>query len=406
MYAKPAHQPKYRHFKPKNLGVVRINGRDIYLGKYNSPESLEKYGRVLAEWRATGSPPATGKAGSAAALRDAEPDALTISELILRFWKHAERHYRHADGTPTDELRNFRSSLKPLRQLYGSTPAKDFGSLKLQAVRQHMIDAGLSRGVINQRIGRIAHMFKWAAANELVPAIVHVALKTVAGLQKGRSDARETEPVKPVPDANVDTVKPFVSRQVWAMIELQRLTGMRPGEVCQMRTGDIDTSGKTWSYRPERSKMEHMGRHRVVYLGPRAQDVLKPWLRVNVTEFLFSPAEVVAEKLASRRAARKKPLTPSRERQQIKKRVRNPKRAPGPQYTVRSYHDAIKRACKRADVQHWHPHRLRHNAATYLRKEFGLDTARAVLGHGSATITGHYAELDCEKAAAAMERVG
>ena len=29
--------PKYRHYKPKNLGVVRINGRDFYLG-----ERLEK----------------------------------------------------------------------------------------------------------------------------------------------------------------------------------------------------------------------------------------------------------------------------------------------------------------------------------------------------------------------------
>jgi hypothetical protein len=31
--------PKYRHYKPKNLAVVRSNGKDIYLGRYNSPES-------------------------------------------------------------------------------------------------------------------------------------------------------------------------------------------------------------------------------------------------------------------------------------------------------------------------------------------------------------------------------
>lgn len=41
--------PKYRHFKPKNLGVVRVDGRDIYLGKYDSPESWEKYHRLIAE---------------------------------------------------------------------------------------------------------------------------------------------------------------------------------------------------------------------------------------------------------------------------------------------------------------------------------------------------------------------
>ena len=47
--------PKYRHYKPKDLAVVRIDGRDHYLGKYNSPESREKYHRLLAEHAIKGS---------------------------------------------------------------------------------------------------------------------------------------------------------------------------------------------------------------------------------------------------------------------------------------------------------------------------------------------------------------
>lgn len=31
--------PNYRHHKPKNLAVVRIDGKDHYLGSYGSPES-------------------------------------------------------------------------------------------------------------------------------------------------------------------------------------------------------------------------------------------------------------------------------------------------------------------------------------------------------------------------------
>jgi integrase len=54
----------------------------------------------------------------------------------------------------------------------------------------------------------------------------------------------------------------------------------------------------------------------------------------------------------------------------------------------------------------WHPHQLRHNAATRLRKEFGLDVARAVLGHSSAAVTEIYAELDMAKASEAMGRIG
>ena len=60
------------------------------------------------------------------------PSDLSVNEVILRFWRHAEMHYRHPDGTPTGELDNFRDSLRPLRQLYGGTPARDFGALKLK----------------------------------------------------------------------------------------------------------------------------------------------------------------------------------------------------------------------------------------------------------------------------------
>ncbi|MCD4824639.1 MAG: tyrosine-type recombinase/integrase [Phycisphaerae bacterium] len=55
---------------------------------------------------------------------------------------------------------------------------------------------------------------------------------------------------------------------------------------------------------------------------------------------------------------------------------------------------------------HWHPHQLRHNAATELRKEFGLEAARVILGHRSAAITEVYAEMDRQKTIDAMMKVG
>jgi site-specific recombinase XerC len=55
---------------------------------------------------------------------------------------------------------------------------------------------------------------------------------------------------------------------------------------------------------------------------------------------------------------------------------------------------------------HWHPHQLCHNAATFLRKEFEIDTARIILGHRSAVITEVYAEMDQQNAMEAVVRVG
>src|SRR3954468_22299816 len=102
--------PKYRHYKPKDLAVVRIDGRDVYLGRYDSPESREKYRRVLAEWLA-GSPVGPPARGAA------DTDSPSVNEVILAFWRFAELHYRHTDGSPTEELASFRRTLRPLKEL-------------------------------------------------------------------------------------------------------------------------------------------------------------------------------------------------------------------------------------------------------------------------------------------------
>ncbi len=52
------------------------------------------------------------------------------------------------------------------------------------------------------------------------------------------------------------------------------------------------------------------------------------------------------------------------------------------------------RVCKRAGVPHWHPHQLRHTAATELRKKYGVEMVRAVLGYAHLAATEIYAEVD------------
>ncbi len=118
--------------------------------------------------------------------------------------------------------------------------------------------------------------------------------------------------------------------------------------------------------------------------------------------YLFSPKEAMEERRAKMRATRKTPVQPS---QRDRKKPR-PRRTPGDYYKVPAYNRAISYACQKAGISKWHPHQLRHNAATVLRKEFGLDVARAVLGHSSPAVTEIYAELDQAKAAEAMARVG
>jgi integrase len=384
--------PSYRLHKPTHQAVVTLNGRDIYLGRHGSPESRAEYDRRIAEWLLNG----RCLVGS-----DVQTD-LTVSEVMVRYISHADAYYTKG-GLPTSEVGLIRLSLRVLRSLYGHTPAKAFGPLALKTVRQSYIDSGLCRNEVNRRTGHVVRFFRWAVENELVPASVHHGLKAVAGLRKGRTDVRESKPVKPVDDALVDAIQPYVSPQVWAMIQLQRLTGMRPGEVAAMRTGDIDRSGAVWIYTPREHKTEHHDRDRVIGIGPRGQGWLRDWLRADPDTYLFSPREFAAAKAVERRERRKTPMTPS---QLARGKKARPKRAPSDHYTPTSYRRAIARACEQAGVAQWHPNRLRHNAATRLRREFGLDVARVILGHSSPAVTEVYAEVDREKALDIMGRVG
>jgi integrase len=206
-----------------------------------------------------------------------------------------------------------------------------------------------------------------------------------------------------VPDADVEAIRPHVARQVWAMIEPQRLTGMRPGEVILMRGVDLDRSGEVWVYTPDRHKAEHHGRQRTIYLGPRAQAVIQPWLRPNMKEYLFQPREVMAEYRREQRLRRRTPLYPSIQARSPKP---NPKYRPGERYSPRTYYHVVNYGCIRAGVPSWSPNQLRHAAATRIREAFDLEAAQVVLGHARADVTQVYAERDLKKAREVMATVG
>lgn len=405
--------PAYRLYKRTGQAVVTLAGRDHYLGPYESAASREGYNRIIAEWFAAGRPQIALIATPAAA-------APSVEDIIAAFWMHARVYYRDKDGQPTPEMQSFRDVLGPLRRLCGTTVATRFGPLALQACQSQMIRDGLSRKTINRRVGRIRHVFKWAVSRELLPSSVFESLRTVAGLQRGRSEAKESPAVKPVAEPHVMAVIANAGRVVAAMIELQLITGMRSGELVIMRTGDIDRSGRAWTYRPSRHKTEHRGHDRVVYIDRRGQEILQPFLQMDCNAYLFSPAAAERERRAALSAARRTPLSCGN--RPGTNRIRKPRREPGEKYDVKSYHRAVRTACDRAfpvpagltaeavkafkKSNRFHPHQLRHTAATRFRRDSNLDTARALLGQKTIQAAEIYAEQDMDRAREFMERVG
>jgi hypothetical protein len=94
-----------------------------------------------------------------------------------------------------------------------------------------MIEADRCRPVINKSINRIEQMLRWAVEHQMILVTVRQALQAVAVLRKGGSEAKEPKPVGPVSEEHVQVVLPFVTAPVAAMIQVQKLTGARPGEI-------------------------------------------------------------------------------------------------------------------------------------------------------------------------------
>src|SRR5262245_12508793 len=273
--------PKLTRHKASNRGVVRLDGTDRYCGRWPADldeppaETRATYDRLIAEWLANGR---RLEAETRPGGLDQSHPGPSVNEVLLAFWNHAQQHYRDQDGRPTSEVKEYRDSLRPVRELYDTTPAAGFSPLALKAIRQQMINAGVSRGVINRRVGRVKRAFKWVASEELVPVAVYQALATVSGLAKSQSQAREAEGVEPVSTEHVSAVLPFLNRHVRAMLELQQLTGMRPGEVCKLKLLEVDRSAELWVYRPERHKTAHRGKSRLIPLGPKTRALLVGFL--------------------------------------------------------------------------------------------------------------------------------
>ncbi len=385
--------PKYCLHKGTGQAYSRVKGQFVYHGDYDTEASRENYDKFVAEFLTAGR-----KLPRKEGLGFAD---VSINSLCLGYLKHAESY-----GYSHKELEAYKVAVRRFRKVYGRTLVENFGPLNLKAFQQSLVEAECSRMYVNKTVERIVRIFKWGTAEELVPSGIYEALKAVEGLKKGRTTAHDYDPVKPVSTINIKKTVKHLQRIPSDMVWFQRYTGCRSGEMVIMRPCDIDQSGDVWIYSPSTHKTEHHGKSRSVYIGPKAQAVLLPYLEDRSPEsYIFSPKEAAEERSKTLREARRSKITPSqKEREkQAKRRGRNNL---GDRYTPDSFRRAITRACKMAGVDEWSPHQLRHSAATEFRKKFGLEASQVLLGHSSANITEIYAETDKDRAVSAIKEAG
>jgi integrase len=370
--------PSYRLHKASGQAVVTIDGRDHYLGRYDSPDSHEAYGRTIAAWKA-------GTLGSLQRTR--APQGPTVAAVVVAFLEAVEKAGRYTKGgKPTSERLLQARAMRPLVKLFGGTLAASFGPLDLVTVRAALCHRPAKekpaaghwrhyegppvRTSINTMVRRIVRVFRWAASVELVPASTWQALRAVEGLRRGESSlVKESPGVRAVSPRAVALVLRKIDARAGTMIRLQWLSGMRPGEVCRLRWCDVDRRAAVWVFRPTLHKTEHHGRDRLVMLGPRCQRLLAPYLDHAPDAWLF-PGRGGGH------------LSPAR------------------------YRRLIDDACDEAGIPRWSPNQLRHAAATRARTSDGIEVAGILLGHANIATTQVYAERDLRKAMAFAQAHG
>ena len=399
--ARPKAKAPQRRYHLSGQSVVTLDGKDFYLGKHDSPESIARYAVLIGIYQQNGfklpgdfdlstlDERAAFLLGFDAPARQAS-QPVQVRHVTASYREHIKLKY----ASNPAELHRLNQICDEADKHEGNRLATDYGPLALQQQRQRWIETGNTRGYVNRLTNAMVRMYKYAVSQELVSSDAWQRLRSVEPLRAGQSSARESEPVRPVDIDIVRKTAAELSPVLKAMVRIQAATGMRPSEVCMIRPMDIDRSGPVWMYRPVKHKTASRGKVKAVPLIGDAREAITDYLQRDPKAYCFSPAESVAWWRAQQRSERKTPVQPS----QRSRAKESPRKTPTNQFDAHSYRQSIQRAAKRAGVSQWHPYQLRHLAGTVVRDALGIEAAQALLGHSQASMTEHYAKQSEAKA--------
>ena len=368
--------PKYRLHKHSGQAVVTLSGHDQYLGIFGTEASRRRYDELVAGWLLGQSP---------APKADARGPCL--AEMLDRYCGAVTHPAK--EGRANSRAAVFALACRLLGEYSGRERAGEFSPGALRRWRDWLLaeapredGKGYAPSTVNRCLAAAKEVYRWAAENDLVPGAVWHALLAVKPVE---TRSRRVPPADPV---TVEKCLAGSHATLRAALRVQYLAAMRPGEVLGLTPADVSLAGQlpdgtsfagVWVYvvAPAFNKLHHRGIPRYVFIGPRGQDVLRPFLDGRPGErAAFSPADFSSG---------------------------------GERYSTQSYRHAVRHVCERLELPPWHPNQLRHLKATEIRRDYGAlgaEAARVVLGHQLPGVTSVYAEPDYALAARVMAECG
>ncbi len=375
---------KKRTMNGASYAYVRIDGRFHSLGRWGSPSSLQKFDRLIAEWRVT----------HAAEARTAQR-IFTVGELAEAFLEQ-ETERRDSQQVSRATWYAARTAMLTLVEGHAAVPASQFGPKALKAIQARLVTepclnhAGrfrgtdepppLSRSEVNRRINLIRSAFKWAVSEELVPPSTLDALKAVQGLRRGNGrDLPERSAVDPeTVEATARQLDVDGHAGMASMLRFLRWTGCRPAEACAATIGDVETGvdGLLWVRLRTHKTAKSSGRDRLIPLNRPAAAI--------VSDVMACTASIAPDRR----------LFVGQNGRPI---------------TTNGLGQAIRRIVHKTGIEHWTPYQMRHLAATEAVAATGSEmAAAALLGHSPAsTVVRRYStqrEASARLAADAIDR--
>ena len=318
---------------------------------------------------------------------------LTVAELVPRYLEHAAARYGKS------EYGTIRDAVRLLLTQWAAIPISQYMPAFLLEYRK-LAFAKWSRKHAMGQTKRITAMWKWAATRNLVPVDVHTRLTLLE--QPSLSEGHDNPPIQSADPAIVEEVCRYLRPRIKMLVQLQLLTGARPGELLGLKPIDIDTRKEIWKVELKKHKNLHHNKKRTLYFGAQAQPILTEVMSGRPMDaYLWDARDserwrsegaarlsTNAYALAVRRAClHAYPLPADLDRIKVPMGAKKWRWEKKKEWEARMGEAGMEKVRAWRRDHHWTPYQLRHTVATVVDDKFGAEASQLLLGHSSAKVT-------------------
>jgi len=238
---------------------VRLNGQRTYLGYTDGTGEIpgtvtQRYLETVLQWQKNGCKPLPTHVKSSVSV-----EAIATKYLAWVESRYSKSHIDHC-----------RIAMQFLIDHCGNLSVDDFTRYVLKQLQEKLEQEGVTgrpfaRPLVNRYVSFIKTAFREAEESGLCSESIVDSLARVRPLKRGKTTAREYEPVDHVDTDVVKATLPFMSEIIRAMVMIHLLCSMRSQDVINLRICDIEMNDPkypgVWWYAPHDHKTKKQGRN-------------------------------------------------------------------------------------------------------------------------------------------------